>query len=70
MDGEVVDRLFDDLFVQAHEQAPRRIVLDLDATDDPLHARQEGRFFHGFYGSCLLPAAVHLLWGSSGCAQD
>ena len=59
VDGEAVDRLFVDLFLQAHERAPRRIVLDLDATDDPLHGRQEGRFFHGFYGTyCYLPLYI------------
>ena len=31
----------------AHERAPRQIILDLDATDDPVHGEQEGRFFHG-----------------------
>ena len=45
---------------------PREIVLDLDATDDPLHGDQEGRFFHGYYdGYCYLPLYVfcgrHLL---------
>jgi Transposase DDE domain group 1 len=36
-----------DFFLEAHEQAPNEIVLDLDATDDPVHGEQEGRFFHG-----------------------
>lgn len=59
VDGEAVDRLFVDLFLQAHERAPRQIVLDLDATDDPLHGKQEGRFFHGFYGTyCYLPLYI------------
>ena len=45
-----------DLFLEAHERAPRQIVLDLDATDDPLHGEQEGRFFHGYYDCyCYLP---------------
>jgi hypothetical protein len=52
--------------VEAHRRAPRQIVLDLDATDDPLHGGQEGRFFHGYYDSyCYLPLYVtcgrHLL---------
>jgi hypothetical protein len=52
--------------VEAHRRAPRQIVLDLDATDDPLHGQQEGRFFHGYYDSyCYLPLYVtcgrHLL---------
>jgi Transposase DDE domain group 1 len=55
-----------DLFLDAHARAPREIVLDLDATDDPLHGHQEGRFFHGYYdGYCYLPLYVfcgrHLL---------
>ena len=49
------------VFLEAHRQPPREIVLDLDATDDPLHGHQEGRFFHGYYDELLLPAAVHLL---------
>src|SRR5262249_50666388 len=45
-----------DVFVQAHEEAPKLIVIDLDATDDPLHGAQEGRFFHGYYREyCYLP---------------
>jgi hypothetical protein len=52
--------------VEAHERAPRQIILDLDATDDPLHGEQEGRFFHGYYDCyCYLPLYVfcgrHLL---------
>lgn len=38
-----------ELFVESHCRAPREIWLDLDATDDPLHGHQEGRFFHGYY---------------------
>jgi hypothetical protein len=43
------------LFLQAHAKPPEGIVLDLDATDDPLHVNQEGRFFHGPFGDyfCL-----------------
>jgi hypothetical protein len=58
-DGEAIERLFVDLFLDAHKTAPRRIVLDLDATDDPLHGQQEGRFFHGYYDChCYLPLYV------------
>jgi hypothetical protein len=39
-----------DLFLEAHARPPRQIILDLDATDDPLHGEQEGRFFHGSHG--------------------
>src|SRR6201997_1006242 len=45
-----------DLFVESHARPPRQIILDLDATDDPLHGEQEGRFFHGYYDCyCYLP---------------
>jgi len=65
-DGVAIERLFVDLFLEAHRSMPRQIVLDLDATDDPLHGHQEGRFFHGYYdGYCYLPLYVfcgrHLL---------
>jgi hypothetical protein len=65
-DGAAIERLFVDLFLEAHARAPQRIVLDLDATDDPLHGEQEGRFFHGYYGGyCYLPLYIfcghHLL---------
>ena len=65
-DGARVDALFVDLFLAAHERAPREIVLDLDNTDIPLHGEQEGRFFHGYYEEyCYLPLYVfcgrHLL---------
>lgn len=65
-DTEAIESLFVDLFIQAHEQAPEEIVLDLDATDDPLHGNQEGKFFHGYYGGyCYLPLYIfcgrHLL---------
>ncbi len=58
-DPDRIDRLFVDLFLQMHEKAPTRIVLDLDATDDPVHGRQEGRFFHGYYKEyCYLPLYI------------
>ncbi len=50
-DDAQVDALLVDLFLEAHQRAPREIVLDLDNTDIPLHGEQEGRFFHG-YGAC------------------
>ena len=63
---EKIDRLLVDVFLEAHATAPPRIVLDLDATDIPLHGHQEKRFFHGYYDSyCYLPlyifAGDHLL---------
>ena len=38
-----IKRLMVDLFLEAHERPPQEIVLDLDATDDPVHGEQEGR---------------------------
>jgi Transposase DDE domain group 1 len=65
-DAQAVEALFVDLFLEAHDKPPAEIVLDLDATDDPLHGHQEGRFFHGYYNCyCYLPLYVfcgrHLL---------
>lgn len=58
-DPAAIEGLFVDLFLEAHRRAPRQIVLDLDATDDPLHGTQEGRFFHGYYdGYCYLPLYI------------
>ena len=61
-----IEGLFVDLFLEAHTKAPKRITLDLDATDDPLHGDQEGRFLHAYYDCyCYLPLYVfcgrHLL---------
>ena len=61
-----IKNLMVDLFLEAHERPPKQIILDLDATDDPLHGEQEGRFFHGYYDCyCYLPLYVfcgrHLL---------
>ncbi len=53
-------------FVESYKRAPRKLILDFDATDDPVHENQEGRFFHGYYGSyCFLPLyefAVNSCW--------
>jgi len=58
-DGEQIESLFVDLFLQAHAAPPQQIVLDLDATDDPIHGNQEGRFFHGYYREyCYLPLYI------------
>jgi len=54
-----IDRLFVGVFLQAHDEVPEEIVLDVDATDDPLHGDQEGRFFHGYYRNyCYLPLYI------------
>jgi hypothetical protein len=65
-DPEALAHLFVELFLDAHKRPPKQIVLDLDATDDPLHGQQEGRFFHGYYACyCYLPLYIfcgrHLL---------
>ncbi len=74
-----LDGLLTEVFLEAHEEAPGEIWLDVDATDDPLHGAQEGRFFHGYYKSyCYLPLYVfcgeHLLasrlrTSDSGCER-
>jgi hypothetical protein len=61
-----IKNLLVDVFLESRARPPREIVLDLDATDDPLHGEQEGRFFHGYYDCyCYLPLYVfcgrHLL---------
>jgi Transposase DDE domain group 1 len=65
-DPGAIEGLFVTLFLEAHKTPPREIILDLDATDDPLHGHQEGRFFHGYYDCyCYLPLYIfcgdHLL---------
>jgi hypothetical protein len=47
-DPKAIEGWFVERFLEAHQTPPKRIVLDLDATDDPLHGHQEGRFFHGY----------------------
>jgi Transposase DDE domain group 1 len=59
LDHGAVDRLLVQVFLEAHPEVPQEIILDLDATDDPLHGKQEGRFFHGYYGHyCYLPLYI------------
>ena len=65
-DPAAIEGLLVDVFLDAHVVPPEQIILDLDATDDPLHGHQEGRFFHGYYDNyCYLPLYVfcgrHLL---------
>jgi len=60
------DEFFVDVFLRSYDRPPLRIIIDLDATDDPLHGNQSGRFFHGYYGNyCYLPLYIfcgeHLL---------
>lgn len=59
LNSEQLDRLFVDVFLKAHAKPPEQIILDVDATDDPLHGNQEGRFFHGYYMNyCYLPLYI------------
>jgi hypothetical protein len=59
IDQPAVDRMWVEVFIEAQPEAPSEIILDLDATDDPLHGNQEGRFFHGYYGHyCYLPLYI------------
>ena len=65
-DPAAIEKVLVALFLEAQGSAPKEITLDLDATDDPLHGEQEGRFFHGYYRCyCYLPLYIfcgrHLL---------
>jgi hypothetical protein len=65
-DGGAIDELMITLFIESYQSAPSEVVLDVDATDDPLHGNQEGRYFHGYYAEyCYLPLYIfsgeHLL---------
>ena len=58
-DPEALDDLRVDLFLESPAVAPREIIVDVDATDDPVHGGREGRFFHGYYGHyCYLPLYI------------
>jgi hypothetical protein len=58
-DSDAMDRLLVELFLEGHDQPAEQVVLDLDATDDPIHGNQEGRFFHGYYREyCYLPLYI------------
>ena len=59
LNTEAVDHLMVDVFVKAQTRQPKQIILDLDVTDDLIHGKQEGRFFHGYYGNyCYLPLYI------------
>ena len=65
-DEAAIERLFVELFLEAHANPPKQIVLDLDATDDPVHGHQEGRFFHGLLLSTS-HSNSHSVAARSGC---
>ena len=83
-DPAAIEKVFVDLFLEAHARSPQQIILDLDATDDPVHGHQEGRYFHGYYDCyCYLPLYIfcgrHLLAAklrrsnidaSAGCVEE
>jgi Transposase DDE domain group 1 len=65
-DPAAIERLFVELMMDAHDEVPRQLTIDIDATHDPIHGEQEGRHFNGFYDCyCYLPlyifAGRHLL---------
>jgi hypothetical protein len=65
-DEGAIDELMVNVFIESYERAPSEVVLDVDATDDPLYGNQEGKYFHGYYAEyCYLPLYIfsgeHLL---------
>lgn len=58
-DNEAIERLLLDTFIEGFRKPPKKIILDIDATDDTIHGGQEGRFFHGYYQNyCYLPLYI------------
>ena len=56
---EAIDELLVKMLLESYDQAPEQIILDIDTTDLPLHGKQEGRFFHGYYDNyCYLPLYI------------
>jgi hypothetical protein len=54
-----LDELLVKVFIESHQNPPSEIILDVDTTDLPLHGKQEGRFFHGYYDHyCYLPLYI------------
>ncbi len=65
-ESEKIDELMVAVFIESYQSAPSEVVLDVDATDDPLYGNQEGKYFHGYYSEyCYLPlyifSGAHLL---------
>jgi len=59
IDTDAVDDLLVDVFLESSTDVPEQIILDVDATDDPLHGNQEGKFFHGYYKAyCYMPLYI------------
>ena len=58
-DPAAIEALFVTIFQDSHRRPPQQVILDLDATDDPIHGDQEGKFFHGYYDCyCYLPLYI------------
>jgi hypothetical protein len=56
---EGIDEVLVKVFIESYQKAPEQIILDIDTTDLPLHGKQEGRFFHGYYDNyCYLPLYI------------
>jgi Transposase DDE domain group 1 len=56
---EGIDEVLVKVFIESYQKAPDQIILDIDSTDLPLHGKQEGRFFHGYYDNyCYLPLYI------------
>jgi hypothetical protein len=59
LNEKAVEKVLVEIYLDGYEEAPKQIVLDLDATDDLIHGKQEGRFFHGYYKNyCYLPLYI------------
>jgi hypothetical protein len=70
VDEEGVNRFFVEMYLDTHPEEPEQVILDLDATDDPIHGAQEGRFFHGYYKNyCYLPLYIFSGDGFPLCAR-
>ncbi len=71
VDHHAVDDFLIEVFLGSYSQPPSIIILDLDATDDPLYGHQLGRFFHGYYNNyCYLPLYIFCGEHPFDCAQD
>src|SRR5262249_21159233 len=68
-DGGKIDELMVALFIESYQSAPSEVVLDVDATDDPLHGNQEGRYFHGYYAEYSICRCISSV-ASTCCVRD
>ena len=58
---EKIQKFFVDTALSLHKTEPKEMILDIDSTDDKIHGKQEGRFYHGYYRSyCFLP--LYIFW--------